>query len=265
DPGRARGLAGGGMSSRTPAIAPGLAEVPEPRPAFAALAAEPPRRGGSRVALSIPSALEAIRANKGRSVLTTLGIIIGVAAVIAMVGLGQGASAQVTARLQGLGTNVLTVLPGSSQSGGVRGGAGTKTTLTVGDAAAIQNVPGVSLVSPVVQGNAQVIAAEQNWQTRVQGVTPDYQQIQSWEIAEGGFFTEDDNTRAANVAVLGQTVAQNLFPGGQSPVGQMIRVRNVPFTVVGVLAQKGAGGFTDQDDVILIPFRTGQVRLFGTH
>ncbi|MGE3911417.1 MAG: ABC transporter permease [Chloroflexota bacterium] len=223
-----------------------------------------PRSHGGRFAVSLPSALEAIRANKGRALLTMLGIIIGVGSVIVMVALGQGASSQVSSQLAGLGTNVLTVMPGSSSSGGVRSGAGTVSTLTNADVQAMRDeVQGISRLSPIVQGNAQAIAGNQNWQTRIQGVSREYQQLQNWTVASGAFFTAQDEVDARNVAVIGQTVARNLFPGGQSPVGQMIRIRNAPFTVIGVLASKGASGFQDQDDVIFIPFQTGQVRLFG--
>ncbi len=207
-------------------------------------------------------AADAIAANKLRSFLTTLGIIIGVASVIAIVALGQGSSAQVTARLSTLGSNVLTIQSGGNR-GPVQGGAGSASTLKEEDAVAIQReVPGI-LISPVVQGNSQVIAGSTNWSTRVTAVRPEYQQIQSWQMASGAFFSAQDDAAARNVAVLGQTVVQNLFPGGQSPLGQVIRIRNVPFTVVGVLASKGSGFGGDQDDTILIPFETGQVRLFG--
>ncbi|MFN0070412.1 MAG: ABC transporter permease [Chloroflexota bacterium] len=217
------------------------------------------------LAVSLPSALEALRANKGRSILTTLGIIIGVGSVIAMVSIGEGAKSQVAARLAGLGTNVLTISAGSSRSGGVSGGAGTMQTLTDADAVAIlDEVPGVSGLSPIVQGNAQIVAGNQNWQTRVQGVWPEYQHILNWEIGRGVFFSTQENLEARSVAVLGETVVQNLFPGGQDPVGSQIRIRNVPFQVVGVLASKGAAGNQDQDDTVMIPFETGQVRLFGT-
>ncbi|TME97643.1 MAG: FtsX-like permease family protein [Chloroflexi bacterium] len=211
------------------------------------------RRGALRIFQTIPSAFAALRANKGRSVLTTLGIIIGVAAVIAIVALGEGASASVSSQLAGLGTNLLTIMPGSTRSGGAAAGAGTATSLKADDG-----------VSPVVSGNAQVIFGSQNWSTRVQGVTAAYLTINDWTIAQGSAFTDQDNTNASNVAVLGQTVASNLFPNGQSPIGQLVRIRNVPFTVVGVLASKGSSGFGDQDDTIMIPFRTGQVRLFGS-
>jgi len=219
-----------------------------------------------RVLQTIPSALAALRANKGRSVLTTLGIIIGVAAVIAIVALGQGASASVSSQLQGLGTNLLTIMPGSSSSGGARTGAGSATTLKAADALAIADkIDGLSGSSPVVSGNAQVIFGSQNWSTRIQGVTADYLTINDWKIAQGSAFTDQDNTDSKSVAVIGQTVATSLFTNGQSPVGQLIRIRNVPFTVVGVLASKGSSGFGDQDDTVMIPFQTGQVRLFGAN
>src|SRR6202521_2477048 len=226
------------------------------------LLAEAPVTSGANTRLlqSVPSALAALLANQGRSILTTLGIIIGVAAVIAIVALGEGASASVATQLAGLGTNLLTIQPGSAQSGGARSGAGTAVTLTAADADAIaQNVANLTGVSPVVSGNTQLIAGSQNWSTRVQGVTTSYLSIENWTIAQGAAFTDQDNTNSANVVLLGDTVVQDLFPGGQSPVGQVIRIRNVPFTVVGVLAAKGGG----LDDTALIPFQTGQVRLFG--
>jgi putative ABC transport system permease protein len=246
--------------------APPVSAPPADDDPWAVLSSDMPRGKGGRFAVSSPSALEAIKANKGRAVLTMLGIIIGVGSVIVMVALGQGASSQVSSQLAGLGTNVLTVMPGSSQSGGVRGGAGTVSTLTNADVQAIRDaVPGIARLSPIVQGNAQVIAGSQNWQTRVQGVAPEYQQLQNWTVQTGAFFTAQDALDQRNVAVIGQTVARNLFggTGGQSPIGQSIRIRNAPFTVIGVLGTKGASGFQDQDDVIFVPFQTGQVRLFG--
>jgi putative ABC transport system permease protein len=241
-------------------------DATEPLDAFALLAEVPPgSASGFRLVQTVPSAMAALRANKGRSILTTLGIIIGVAAVIAIVALGEGASASVSSQLAGLGTNLLTIMPGSTRSGGAAGGAGSSVTLTSADADAIaQNIQGLSGVSPVVSGNAQIIYGNQNWSTRVQGVSPDYLTINDWKISQGSAFTEQDDTNANNVAVLGQTVVTNLFPTGQSPIGQLVRIRNVPFTVVGVLASKGSNGFQDQDDTIMIPFKTGQVRLFGS-
>jgi putative ABC transport system permease protein len=222
------------------------------------------RASGGHLDQAVPTALEALAANKGRSALTSLGIIIGVAAVIVMISVGQGASAQVSQRLQGLGTNVITVMPGSGQRGGVQAGAGSVSTLTESDADAILvSVPGVLRLSPVINGNAQVIAGNRNWQTRVSAVRPDFQLLQNWSMAAGSFFSAADNASSDNVAVIGQTVANNLFTADVSPVGQSIRIRTVPFIVIGVLASKGGGGFQDQDDVILIPYETGQIRLFG--
>jgi putative ABC transport system permease protein len=253
------------------AAAPVATPAADPEPAaadpFGLLAEVPPHGGGGlRLLQTIPSALAALRANKGRSILTTLGIIIGVAAVIAIVALGEGASASVSNQLAGLGVNLLTITPGSTSSGGARTGAGNATTLKAADADAIaQSISGISGVSPVVAGSAQVIAGNQNWSTRIQAVTPPYLSIEDWQIAQGSAFTTQDNTNSNNVAILGQTVVSSLFPNGQSPIGQTIRIRNVPFTVIGTLASKGtsAGPGGDQDDTVLIPFQTGQVRLFG--
>jgi putative ABC transport system permease protein len=248
--------------------APAVAR-PQPAPGGAyALLAAPPHRHGHRLAIfqTIPSALGALRSNKFRSLLTTLGIIIGVSAVIAIVALGEGASASVSDRLSGLGVNVLTITPGSANAGGVRSGAGGVTSLKAADADAIASkIDGITGISPVIGGGAQVVAGNQNWQTRVQSVRPVYATIQDWTIADGTFFTAQDDANATNVAVLGQTVYTNLFPNNQAAVGQLIRIRNVPFTVIGVLATKGAGVGGDQDDTVLIPFRTGQVRLFGAN
>jgi putative ABC transport system permease protein len=234
--------------------------------AASTLLAAPPHRRGHRLAIfqTIPSALAALRSNKFRSLLTTLGIIIGVGAVIAIVALGEGASASVSDRLSGLGVNVLTITPGSANAGGVRSGAGGVTSLKAADADAIASkIDGVTGISPVVGGNAQVVAGNQNWQTRVQSVRPVYASIQDWTVDQGSFFTTQDDANASNVAVLGQTVYTNLFPNNRPAVGQLVRIRNVPFTVIGVLATKGATFGGDQDDTVLIPFRTGQVRLFG--
>jgi putative ABC transport system permease protein len=232
--------------------------------AFALLAEVPPTGGGSaRVFSAFPSAIAALRANMGRSLLTALGIIIGVAAVIAIVALGEGASAQVAGQLAGLGVNVLTIQPGSTRTGGASTGAGSSTTLKASDADAIGAISGVTAVSAVDSGNAQIIAGSQNWSTRVQAVLPAYLTINAWSISEGAAFTDADSTNSANVAVLGQTVYTNLFPNGESPVGQSIQIRNVPFTVIGLLTAKGSTAGGNQDDLILIPFTTGQVRLFG--
>ena len=251
-----------------PVGAPNLQLVQNEARAAYTLLASPPHRHGHRLAIfqTVPSALGALRSNKFRSLLTTLGIIIGVAAVIAIVALGEGASASVNSRLSGLGVNVLTITPGSTGFGGARSGAGGATSLKATDADAIASkIDGITGISPVVGGGAQVVAGNQNWQTRIQAVRPAYFTIEDWTIDQGTFFTTADDTNAANVAVLGQTVYTNLFPNNQSGIGQLIRIRNVPFTVIGVLTSKGSGVGGDQDDTVLIPFRTGQVRLFGAN
>jgi putative ABC transport system permease protein len=230
------------------------------------LATPPPTGGGGlRLLQTIPSALQALQANKGRSLLTALGIIIGVAAVIAVVALGQGSQASVTSQLQGLGTDQITISPGSTRTGGVSGGAGSVSTLTSSDAdGLIADVAGIKAVSPTVQTSVQVIAGNKNWSTRVTGVTSSYQEIQSWQMAQGAFFTDQDNQTARSVAVIGQTVLTNLFADPSSAIGQTIQVRNVPFTIVGVLAAKGSSVGGDQDDTILVPLQTAQIRLLGT-
>jgi putative ABC transport system permease protein len=197
-----------------------------------------------------------------RSFLTMLGIIIGVAAVIAMLAIGQGAEYSVEQQISALGTNVLIVLPGSQQTGGLRVGAGTMTNLTDDDAQAIQReCPAVGLVSPGTRAGGQVIAGNLNWATGIEGTGPDYLEIRKWSVEYGDFYTESDIKAAAKVCVLGKTVADNLFPDS-SPVGQNIRIRNVPFKVVGVLSRKGQNAMgQDQDDVILAPYTTVTRRL----
>jgi putative ABC transport system permease protein len=193
-----------------------------------------------------------------------LGIIIGVGAVIVVIAIGQGAKANVAAQLSRLGTNMVTIQPGSADIGGVQTGLGGRPTLTDKDVQAIaQQVPDIVALSPVVTGQAQVVFNGQNWNTRVQGVYPDYQTIQDYQVASGAFFTQTDETNNVPVADLGQTVVQNLFPN-TNPIGQRIRIRNVIFQVIGVLAPKGNNGFFNQDDIILIPYSTAQLRLFGT-
>jgi len=208
------------------------------------------------------SAFRALQRNKMRSFLTMLGIIIGVAAVIAMLAIGQGAEYSVEQQISALGTNVLIVLPGSQQTGGLRVGAGTMTNLTDDDAQAIQReCPAVGLVSPGTRAGGQVIAGNLNWATGIEGTGPDYLEIRKWSVEYGDFYTESDIKAAAKVCVLGKTVADNLFPDS-SPVGQNIRIRNVPFKVVGVLSRKGQNAMgQDQDDVILAPYTTVTRRL----
>jgi len=208
-------------------------------------------------------AAQALLRNRVRSILTMLGIIIGVAAVIVTVGIGVGARNSVQAQINALGSNMLIVMPGSLNQGGVRTGNGGASTLTPADGIAIAQLPGVAAVSPSVNVRTQVVANGQNWQTTVTGVAPTYPFIRSWPTATGTFFTQSDIDSAAKVAVLGQTVVQNLFPGS-SPVGQTVQIGNVPFTVIGTLTAKGQSGVgQDQDDTVLIPYTTALERMTG--
>jgi putative ABC transport system permease protein len=202
-------------------------------------------------------AYRALGKNKMRSGLTMLGIIIGVAAVIAMVGIGQGAKQMVNDQISSLGENLLNIFPGSQQSGGVRFGAGTQQTLTEDDATAIKaDCPAVEWVSPVVRAGAQVVAGNQNWATSIQGFSPDFPNIRSWSMESGTFFTDQDIKGATKVCVLGKTVVDNLFPG-QDPIGQIVRVNKLPFRVIGVLSAKGQNTFgQDQDDIVVAPYTT---------
>jgi len=208
------------------------------------------------------SAFRALRRNKMRSFLTMLGIIIGVAAVIAMLAIGQGAEYSVQQQIDALGTNVLIVFPGSQQQGGLRSGAGTMTTLTEEDAATIQReCPAVAFVSPGTRSGGQVIAGNLNWGTGIEGCGADYLEIRKWGVDYGEYFTESDVKAATKVCLLGKTVSDALFPES-SPVGQNVRIRNVPFKVIGVLAKKGQNAMgQDQDDIILAPYTTVLRRL----
>ncbi|MBP1646739.1 MAG: export transporter permease protein [Bacteroidetes bacterium] len=208
------------------------------------------------------SAFRALHRNKMRSFLTMLGIIIGVAAVIAMLAIGQGAEYSVEQQITALGTNVLIVLPGSQNTSGLRQAAGTMTNLTEEDAQAIMHeCPAVSLLSPGTRSGGQIIAGNLNWAAGIEGTGPDYLEIRKWGIEYGEFYTEQDVKGAAKVCVLGKTVADNLFPES-SPVGQNVRIRNVPFKVIGVLTKKGQNAMgQDQDDVVLAPYTTVTRRL----
>ena len=207
-------------------------------------------------------ALRALARNKLRAFLTMLGIIIGVGAVIAMVAIGEGAKSTIRAQIASLGTNVLIVLPGSNSQGGVRLGTGNVNTLLDSDARAIvRELRSVSFASPVLRRPEQVVAGNLNWGTMAQGVAPEFQQIRDWQVADGRFLHEGDMESAAKVAVIGETVARQLF-GNDNPIDAVIRIRNIPFRVVGVLAPKGqTGQGTDQDDTLMIPYTTMQKRL----
>jgi putative ABC transport system permease protein len=210
-------------------------------------------------------ALRALARNKVRSALTMLGIIIGVASVIAMVSLGQGAQQQVQSQIASMGTNLLVVMAGSQKSGGFRGGLGTSTTLTPEDVEAIlREAPAVAAATPTVSTAVPLVFGNQNWTTRAEGANASYLTIRARAIASGEFFTETDVRTAARVAVIGQTVANQLFPS-LNPVGQIIRVRNLPFRVVGVLVAKGQSQFgQDQDDTIVMPYTTVMKKLLAT-
>ena len=210
-------------------------------------------------------AMRALLRNKLRSFLTILGVIIGVGAVIAMVAIGQGAKAQVQAAFEQMGTNMLVVRSGSSQAGGVRGGGGSSASITWADLDAIRTqAPSVLHAAPSLRTSAQVLAEGQNWGTSIEGTTPEYFLIRSWPVATGSPFEKADVDASAKVAVLGKTVADNLFGAGVDPTGLTVRVNNVPFTVVGVLARKGQSGFgQDLDDVVLIPSSTFASKIQG--
>ena len=203
-------------------------------------------------------------ANKLRTILTMLGIIIGVSAVIAMVSVGMGVKSNILGSISRLGSNMLIVMSGSANRGGVRGGAGSVTTLVYDDAKAIKDrVKNVDYVSPTVQGSYQIVYGHENWNSTVTGVVPEYVSIQSLTMQSGIFFTEHDVEVRNRVAVIGPVVAANLF-GSVNPVGKKIRVGNAPYTVIGLLASKGqSSGGQDQDDIVLIPLTTAQERLMG--
>ena len=203
----------------------------------------------------IKVALRALRRNALRSALTALGIIIGVAAVIAMVSIGNGAKSQVEASIASLGQNIITVFPGNFTTGGVRGGFGSASSLTVEDVQAIQReVAGIAALSPEMNDRAQVLANGLNWNTSIRGEDVSYLDIRLWNVSEGAMFSELDVRSASKVCVIGKTVATQLFPD-IDPVGQSLRVRNIPFKVMGVLAPKGFNYFgQDQDDAVIIPY-----------
>lgn len=209
-------------------------------------------------------AFKSILKNKMRSILTSLGIIIGVCSVIVMVAVGQGSQARIQNQINSLGTNLLMVFPGSSRQGGVHRGAGSFNKMELSDCDAIlQQAQNVMYVSPLVRSGGQVIGGNGNWNTEIYGVSTDYPKIKTWELSSGSFFTERDIKLKKKVAVIGQTIAEELFEG-IDPIGQKIRIRNTPFKIIGVLEEKGESGMgQDQDDVILAPSTTVLYRLKG--
>ena len=210
-------------------------------------------------------ALRALLRNKARSLLTMLGVIIGVGAVIVTVAIGAGARISVTQQIDSLGSNLLIVMPGSVQQSGARTGAGGASTLTVADGLAIAKLPGVAAVSPTVSARTQIISQSSNWQTTVVGVAPSYTYIRQWPLAAGSFISDADVTSAAKVAVLGQTVVTNLFGQNQNPLGKTVFINGAPFTAIGVLSPKGQSAVgQDQDDTVLIPYSSALERLTGS-
>ena len=214
---------------------------------------------------TIAVALRALRVNALRSGLTMLGIVIGVGAVIAMVAVGAGAQDRVNQQIESLGANLLIVFNSSGRQGGARLGAGSRLSLTLEDARALQTeIDAVAFSAPTVRGSTQLIYGNLNWSTNTQGTTPEYFTVREWDVVEGRMFSADDVRRSAKVAVIGKTVADNLFVD-QTPIGETMRIKKVPFEVIGVLAPKGQNSFgQDQDDVVLIPITTARTRVLGT-
>ena len=213
----------------------------------------------------LATAAQAIGRNKMRSILTMLGVFIGVAALIAMVAVGQGANEAVRKQIESLGTNLLVVVPGARTSGGVRAGFGSASTLTVSDAQAIRReAPAVAQVSYLIRQGGQVQYGNQNWTTNIQGVSPNYPPITNWQIGAGSWITEQDDSEGALVVLIGQTVYKQLFTETENPLGATILVKSVPMRVIGVLAGKGQTPFgQDQDDLVMVPFTTAQRKVLG--
>jgi putative ABC transport system permease protein len=206
----------------------------------------------------------AMGANRLRTLLTMLGMVIGVGAVVLMMSIGQGAQFAIQQSISAMGSNLFILLSGSSSAGGVRSGSGGAYTLTVADADAIAELPGVQCVAPIHPGNAQIVYGSNNWNTSIIGSTPDYLEARSWSIVSGSGFTNSDVRSATRVALIGKTTAQNLF-GDEDPVGKTIRIRQSPFVVLGMLGVKGQGmDGRDQDDTIIIPLTTAQRQVFGS-
>ena len=214
---------------------------------------------------SVRVAVRALRVNKLRSALTMLGIIIGVGAVIAMVGVGAGAQESVTERIESLGSNLIVATSGSVTSSGVRLGQGTQYTLTEDDAAAVaREIEAVQVAAPSIKGKGQVVFGNLNWSTDIYGVTEDYLEARDWPLVAGRSLAPEDVDGATKVAVLGQTTALNLF-GEADPLGQIVRIQKVPFTVIGLLDEKGESAYGyDQDDLVLIPLSTAKTKVLGT-
>jgi putative ABC transport system permease protein len=216
--------------------------------------------------LTVLTAVRILGRNRLRAGLTMLGIVIGVGAVIAMVSIGEGAKAAVSQRVASMGTNVIIVLPGATTAGGVRGGQGGAVTLTVSDGLDLKKrIPLLRDTGWAKRDVMQIVNGNRNWNGPVNGISPSYLTIRDWSFVSGGPFTQLDVDAAARVALVGQTVVENLFDVGEEPVGAIIRIKNVPFRIIGVLAPKGQSAQgSDQDDIIFIPFSTAERKVFGT-
>lgn len=216
--------------------------------------------------LTVLTAIRILSRNRLRAGLTMLGIVIGVGAVIAMVSIGEGAKAAVAQRVASMGTNVIMVLPGSMTTSGVRGGQGGAVTLTISDGMELKKrIPMLSEVGWGKRDTMQIINGNKNWSGLVNGISPSYLTIRDWSFSSGGSFTQQDVDTADRVALVGQTVVENLFDMGEEPVGAIIRIKNVPFRVIGVLSPKGQSSQgNDQDDIVFIPFSTAERKVFGT-
>jgi macrolide transport system ATP-binding/permease protein len=249
-------------ASPQPAPAAARAPLHQPPPAVAA--------GGSGAVwafatMIMAAALQALARNKMRSALTMLGVFIGVAALIAMVAVGQGANEAVRKQIESLGTNLLVVVPGATTMGGIRGGLGSASTLTIADVEALRReVPAVGSVSYLIRQMGQVQYANQNWTTNIQGVSANYPPITNWQIETGRGISHEHDSSAALVVVLGKTVVRQLFGANENPIGAMIHVKSLPLRVIGILASKGQTPFgTDQDDLVMIPFTTAERKVLG--
>jgi putative ABC transport system permease protein len=212
----------------------------------------------------LETAWHALTTHRMRSFLTMLGMVIGVAAVILMLAIGQGAQAMVRGAIESMGSNLFIIMSGATSSGGARIATGNAPTLTVGDADAIRNLKDILAAAPVTPGNAQLVYGGVNWSTSVFGTTPDYAIVRNWSMASGGFFSEADVRNGARVAVIGEVVARELF-GDEDPVGKILRIKQAPFEVIGVLAPKGQSlDGRDQDDTVMVPFSSAQQKIFSS-
>jgi putative ABC transport system permease protein len=213
---------------------------------------------------TIRMAIDSLLRHKTRAVLTMLGIVIGVGAVVAMVAVGQGAQTAVETQIASLGSNILIIFPSAASHGGVRQSAGSSNTMTLEDIDAIrEQAPAVGAISPMIRTNRQIVAGNLNWNTSVQGGNTEFFKIREWQVEAGEFFTEQDVRGGTKVCLLGKTVADNLFPG-QNPIDQMVRIQKLPFKVIGVLTSKGQNAMgTDQDDIVIAPFATVQRKVMG--